>query len=279
MNIKGAIFVTTHSRATDLNNCLNRIVAANSTYGFPLIVIHQLGHVEVENVISSWSDHIDVLVRTKAQGKTPLENINLNAILAREVAFTWLGSDWCLGVEDDVLIGLDSIQFVTRMYEKYRNNLFFRGVNLGSDIEFNEADVAKYMKMSYGLHGQASMITRKTWNRLNIEKFRLRVGDVGLDAHMEHWVKTGFMCTPKLSRYLDNGWNGTHSSTDPNDDYYLGLQRSFFDGIFEGSYRESNFSIKWRKDCYKFNYFLVIPRFLENKMRHIRWKVGNYIRN
>ena len=190
---KGAIFVATYSRAEDLNRCLENIVVARGTDRIPLVVIHQLGFEDVSAIISKWRSEIQILVETEPQGETPLQNINLNSLLGREIAFTWLGADWCLGVEDDVQISSDSVKFVKQMYSRYRKNLFFRGVNLGSKNTFSEKEISSYTKLSFGMHGQASMITRATWDHFNISQLRANSNLMGLDAMMEHFTKTGFI--------------------------------------------------------------------------------------
>ena len=275
---KGSIFVATYSRAEDLDRSLNSIVVARGKRSIPLIVIHQQGFTEVSEIIAKWRKQIQILVETDAQGITPLQNINLNSLLGREIAFSWLNSDWCLGVEDDVQISLDSIDFVESMFDKYHKNLFFRGVNLGSKNKYSVEHLAAYTKLSFGIHGQASMITKQTWRNFNVAKLRAKSDLMGLDAMMEHYTKTGFMCTPYNSRYLDNGWNGTHSSKDPNDRHYQLMRDSFYYGKDPRPivYRLEKFETNWRRDSQKFSYFKIAPIFITNKIRHYRFLIRKY---
>ena len=269
----GAICVATYSRAEDLDRCLANIVAARKDRKIPLIVVHQRGFETVSQVIAKWESQIQVLIHSETQGSSALENINLNSLLGREVAFTWLQADWCLGIEDDVQISSDAIDFVLEMYERYYRNPFFKGVNLGSKLKFDESKNGFYSLMRFGIHGQASMITRKTWHHFNVEKLRKKSGESGLDAMMEHYVKTGFMCTPRNSRYLDNGWNGTHSSPDPNNEHYLRIRESYFDGRTPdpGQYELRKYDSSWRSDSKPFSLFQIIPVLLANKTRHLRY--------
>ncbi len=275
---KGAIFVATYSRAEDLDRSLNSIVAARGKRETPLIVIHQQGYSQVSETIKKWRKHIQILVETETQGKTALQNINLNSLLGREIAFSWLNSDWCFGIEDDVQVSIDSIDFVEHMFDKYHRNIFFRGVNLGSKLPYRVGKLPAYAKLSFGMHGQASMITRQTWSHFNISKLRSKSDLMGLDAMMEHFTKTGFMCTPYISRYLDNGWNGTHSSKDPNDPHYQLIRNSFYDGQDPKpiEYRLEKFDTNWRKDSSKFSYVKIIPILIRNKVGHYRFLIRKY---
>lgn len=278
---KGSIFVATYSRSEDLDRCLGNIVAARGTRDIPLIVIHQQGFVGVAETVAKWRKHIQVLVETETQGKTALENINLNSLLGREIAFSWLDSDWCLGVEDDVQISIDSVDFIEEMYNRYQKNCLFRGVNLGSKNKFSEDKLSAYTKLSFGIHGQASMITKQTWKHFNISKMRAKSNVMGLDAMMEHFTKTGFMCTPYNSRYLDNGWNGTHSSNDPNDLHYQLIRDSFYDGRSGKpmKYTLEYFDTCWRDDSRQFSYTRIIPNLINNKIAHYRYFVRAFIKS
>lgn len=277
---RGSIFVATYSRSEDLDRCLSNIVAARGTRDIPLVIIHQQGFAEVSKTIAKWREHIQILVETETQGKTALENINLNSLLGREIAFSWLDSDWCLGVEDDVQISADSIDFIEQMFNRYRRNIFFRGVNLGSKNKFNPDKLSAYTKLSFGMHGQACMITKQTWRHFNIIKLRSKSNLMGLDAMMEHFTKTGFMCTPYNSRYLDNGWNGTHSSTDPNDLHYQLIRQSFYDGQTPrpAIYTIENFNTNWREDSKSFSYLRIIPTLFINKVGHYRYLIRKFIK-
>lgn len=267
----GAICIATYSRAEDLDRCITNIVSARKGKSIPLIVVHQRGFESVSQVIAKWESEIQILVQSETQGRTALENINLNSLLGREVAFTWLQADWCLGVEDDIQISCDAIDFVLEMHKRHSRNPFFRGVNLGSKVKFDGSENGFYSLVRFGIHGQASMITRKTWQRFDVNKLRKKSNVSGLDAMMEHYVKTGFMCTPRNSRYLDNGWNGTHSSADPNNEHYSRIRESYFDGRTSspGVYELKKFDSPWREDSQPFSFVQILPVLLSNKSRHL----------
>jgi hypothetical protein len=277
---RGSITVAAFSRHVELDKCLKAIDVARGERKIQLIVVHQLGYPEVSKVIENWRTRINVLVSTDSQGTSPLSNINMNALLCREIAFKWLRSDWSLGVEEDTEIAPDALSFIEFAYEKYRKNLFFRGVNLGSKEVFQANMEFSYNLVSYGIQGQASMITSRTWRHFNGNKLRGNVNKSGLDSMMEHYVKSGFMCTPHNSRYLDNGWNGTHASTDPNDEYYVSLRKSFthVTSNSESNYKRSKFQICWREDAHEFSTLKAWPRYFLCKYKHLRYLVVTIIK-
>lgn len=272
-NSKGSITVAAFSRHEELDKCLKAIDFARGERDIQLIVVHQLGYPEVSKVIEKWRSRINVLVSTDSQGTSPLSNINMNALLCREIAFKWLRSDWSLGVEEDTEIAPDALSFIEFAYEKYRKNIFFRGVNLGSKEVFHADMETSYNLVSYGIQGQASMITSRTWKHFDVNKLRRNVTKSGLDSMMEHYVKSGFMCTPHNSRYVDNGWNGTHASSNPNDEYYVSLRKSFthLKGNSVSNYRRSKFQICWREDAHEFSILKAWPRYFLCKFKHLRY--------
>lgn len=275
MNTKGSITVVAYSRHVELDACLKAIDIARQSRDIPLIIVHQKGYPEVDKVLNKWADRIDLLVTTTAQGTTALENINLNGLLSREIAFKWMLSDWSVGIEEDTVISPDAINFVIYCFEKYRKNPFFRGVNLGSKNAYSVDREGSYSLVSYGVQGQASMLTQKTWNHFNIKKFRKKIMKAGLDSMMEHYVKSGFMCTPHNSRYLDMGWNGTHASPNPEDEHYRDLRKSLskVDSTFIGPYLKQRIEVKWREDAHQFSILMSYPRYLICKIHHFRYLI------
>ena len=71
------------------------------------------------------------------------------------------------------------------------------------------------------------------------------------DATMESYIKTGFMVTPNLSRYLDLGTVGIHATPGVNESYFKGLEESFV-GVLPmkiGTYKLKNTQQNWRRDA------------------------------
>ncbi len=281
INSQGAIFVSTHSRAHELDECLRHIVQSRGDMNIPLIVIHQIGYEEVSRVIESWRPQIQILVETVNAGISPLQNINMNGLLGREIAFTWLGAAWCIGVEDDVIISRDAIKFSLFAFNKHRKDPFFRGVNLGSKRKYDPAFNDKYSKVSFGIHGQASLITRRTWKKFNPDKLRKYSNVEGQDSMMEHYVKTGYMCTPCNSRYLDKGWNGTHASKDPQNEHYVDINNSFVGNEIEAPeiYHQIAYDSFWREDSLEFSICAIPLILIKNKYLRARYNFRKAISN
>jgi hypothetical protein len=273
MESLGSVTVAAYSRHEDLEKCLKAIILARGDKPIPLIVVHQTGYDKVAKVIQENRKSIDVLLTTKAQGNTPLENINMNGLIAREIAFKWMLSDWSLGIEEDTIVAPDAINFVIECYKKHQGNRYFRGVNLGSKQPYQKNLENVYSLVSYGIQGQASMITKQTWSHFNVKKLRSKLHESGLDSLMEHYVKSGFMCTPHNSRYIDNGWNGTHGSADPEDEHYVKLRKSLTQVGIEnrGPYLEQSYTIDWRKDALQFSPYKSQLRYLVCKYHHLRY--------
>ena len=269
--MKGVIGIAAFSRAPELDRCLESVVKARSMRDLPLLVLHQQGHDAVGVVIQKWRSEIQILLQVEALGSTPLQNINLNAILLRNLAFQELQSDWFLGVEEDVVIGGDSISFVESMMEKYGKTPAFRGVNLGSAIPKNLGSVAEYSRIRYGLHGQAGAIPKKVWEHFNIHRMLMHSNQNGLDGMMENYLKSGFMCWPNLSRYLDSGWNGTHAPKDSNNSYYQNLRQSFVDLSADTKlvYIKNDMHNPWRKDCLKYKPLATPFHITKNTLFHL----------
>jgi hypothetical protein len=284
----GAIGVATFSRAEHLNNCIESIVRAKGSRDIPLLVLHQIGDPEVKRILTNWRPHIQVLIELDSKEESALKNINFNAILLRNIALDVMGLDWFLGIEEDVVIGGDSVAFIENMMGKYSKKRAFRGVNLGSNLPRGAYGTNNYSKMRYGMQGQASAITQRTWKKFNIGQLNRNSSWKGLDSMMENYLKSGFMCTPLLSRYLDRGWGGTHAPRDPQHDYYLKLEESFVD-LPENvplKYLENKIRIPWRKDALlynpgftliqvvknftKYNYHTTLRRFVLNLKAQIK---------
>lgn len=250
---QGAVLVIAFDRANELRKCLSSIVNQTES-DCPLVVFHQIGNQSVKEVIDEYESKIHRLVSFTRLGETPLENINTNRILGYEYCFRILKSEWVLAVEDDIELGTDAIRFVTEMFQAYQRNVRFRGVNLGSFELSHQASLEGYSKLSYGLHGQAAAISERTWRHFNLKKLFEKARTTPLDSAMENFLKMGFMITPNRSRYLDNGWNGTHAPKDPNDSYFTKLRKSWVgtEPIFVGRYQHQQMPHSWRVDCRPF---------------------------
>lgn len=251
---QGAVLVVAFNRAHELRRCLSSII--NQTgLDCPLVVFHQIGNQSVREVIDEYESKIHKLISFTPLGETPLENINTNRIFGYEYCFQILQSEWVLAVEDDIELGGDAISFVSEMFQVHQKKVWFRGVNLGSFELENQASLEGYSRLSYGLHGQAAAISKRTWRHFRPKKLLNNARTKPLDGAMENFLKLGYMVTPNRSRYLDNGWNGTHAPKDPNDSYFTKLRKSWVgsEPFFVDRYQHQQMTHSWRSDCRSFN--------------------------
>ena len=260
----GIIVISTYSRAKELLMCLDQIILANQNFKVPILIVHQVGDQNVSKVLMSYRNYIDYYIQVDGKSYSPLENINRNRILSYIVGFNWLNSDWVLAIEEDVLIARDSINFIEKMMEKFYRYPSFRGVNLGSRIQKNESNLETFSKLRFGINGQASAITRKTWNHFDYKKLMDKSASHPFDSQVENFLKLGFMITPNASRLKDIGWNGTHAPKDPNENYYRELENSWVGNEELGikGYTLKNQHHNWRDDVRVYRWFTTPWNFI-----------------
>ena len=146
------------------------------------------------------------------------------------IAFNQFNADYVLGIEEDNLISADALEFIDFILGNYHNKRFFRGINLGS-LEFgNHIKSGGFSLHRSGMHGNAGVLTRRTW--LALEKkgfldFNFDDPKNPWDAMIEFYLKCGFMIAPNLSKSLDIGYGGTFSPKDPHDHLFVSNKRSW----------------------------------------------------
>jgi hypothetical protein len=255
--LNGIIAIPTFSRSHELELCLKHIIQANKNFGLPILVVHQIGNKKVTNVLKNYRGSIDYLIELDGAAYSPLQNINRNRLLSYEIGFNWLDLDWVLVVEDDVLIAKDSINFIDMVMNKYYRFPGFRGVNLGSRIPKNNSNKQTYSKLRFGINGQASAITQRTWNYYNQKKLMRNSSRYPFDGEFEPFLKSGFMVTPNASRLKDIGWNGTHAPKDPNDRYFKESEASWVgsENLGLDGYSLKNSPHNWRNDIKIYRWF------------------------
>ena len=255
--LTGMIAIPTFSRSRELELSLKHIIQANKNFELPILVVHQVGDNKVAEVLKNYRSSIDYLIELDGTAYGPLQNINRNRFLSYEIGFNWLDLDWVLVVEDDVLLAKDSINFIDMVMKKYSRFPGFRGVNLGSRIPKNDSNKLTYSKLRFGINGQASAITQRTWNHYNHKKLMRKSSFYPFDGEFEPFLKSGFMVTPNASRLKDIGWNGTHAPKDPNDKYYKESEASWVGaedlGLFGYSLKNSRHD--WRDDIRRYRWF------------------------
>ena len=190
----------------------------------------------------------------KRQYEPALGNINFNRILGTSICFELFQSDIVLGIEEDTMIGYDSLIFIDQMVERYSSNRAFRGVNLGSLELKTSENLNTYSLIRFGLHGQAGVITRKTWKRFSMKKLLEDISAEGWDSRFEFYIKSGFMVTPNASRLLDRGWDGTHAPSDSSHPYFEKQRKSWVgsDQFEINFFSQLDQVHSWRKDAVKY---------------------------
>lgn len=269
---KGAIVVFAYSRDQLLDELLECINELQQGKKLPLILVKQDGFEAVDEVIKKWRNQINILIESDGSAETVAQNISRNRILGYSSAFISLDVDWVLAIEDDVILANDTLMLVEHLINKYLLDKDFRGINLGSRIPYSLENHNTYCKTRYGIYGQASVITKLSWKRMNKFGILKEALNGHWDAAMESFVKTGYMVAPNNSRYIDRGWDGTHMSSDPNDSYYQDLRASFVPKETKISeiYKEFDTGYWWRKDLRKFKSWQSFYYWIIFLLRHPR---------
>lgn len=250
------VVVFSYSRANLLKECIESILTANSSSAWRKILVWQQGKPDVERIVMSHMNSFDSVLVSSGKEKTTLGNINFNRILGTEVAFQLFRSELVLGIEEDVIVSRDALDFCTYTFDKYKRNLLFRGINLGSVESFDSELSKSYSLLRYATVSHATAITRKTWNKLPLNRLLKDIDAEGWDSRFERVTKTGFMVTPNNSRSMDRGWGGTHAPADPNHASYV-MQRDSFVDTHESVRKEwyrKQIKHHWRYDAIKFRY-------------------------
>ena len=249
--MKKSIVIFANSRAELLSTCIESVLNAYRSEDWEKVILLQTGHSEVENVVAEYEKYFDLVLKVKKYFEVTLGNINQNRILGTSICFDLLNSDVVLGIEEDTSIAFDALHFINEMCENYKFDKAFRGVNLGSFESNNESNRYTYSLLRYGLHGQAGALTKNTWKHFSLSYLLQDICNVGWDSRIESYLKTGFLATPNSSRLLDQGWGGTHQSTDPDSPYFAN-QRSSWVGTNPlpiRKFQHNNIIHTWRKDA------------------------------
>ena len=252
---RGVILVLAYARSDLLNELFESIKQLTDVEKVSIVVVRQIGVDSVGITLNKWQELIEVLVETDGSAGTAAENISKNRLAGYAVSFDSLGADWVLAVEDDVLLASDTVLFTKRMFEKYQSHRNFRAINLGSRLKKSELGQSTYCLTRFGVVGQASVLPRATWQKMQ----RMGIIEVARSGHwdsaMEAFVKTGFCVAPNNSRYIDRGWvDATHMSSNPEENYYKEIAASFnqLNESSNNSFKRMNLGYWWREDLKKY---------------------------
>ncbi len=228
---------------------LESIFSARFQDQFFKVLVYQAGHEDVAKVVDEYQGKFDIVVRVPGLGRSIIQNISFNRYLAMNSGFNIFGCDSVLNLEEDVIISVDALAFVLECWSKYKHHKRFRGVNLGSLESGNSIEAHGYSRIRFGVHGPAFMITKDAWLKSDLDHLR----DLGFtslyDGYLESMIKTGFMATPNLSRFLDLGIAGTHTPTSASDPYFRKMKDSFDRDSNVEKFCEIEVAHSWRRDA------------------------------
>lgn len=273
---KIAIAIISFKRKELLVQTLKSIEIANLKHKLPIVIVQQVNE-EVEVILETIRDFkFELKMIVNGNNLNQEENINKNRILAWQSLFDFLGAEAALVLEDDAILAEDSIDFAVQIFSKYANRPYFRGINFGS-LETSDQDLqSSYSKLRYGIHGPASLITRKTFEKSLVRHVVKTNGLISWDGWIEQFLKTGFMITPNQSKFLDLGIYGTHADIKENAHYFNLLRESFLQKNCKTSqklYQHKQILHSWRSDCKEFNHsatLIYLIRWYFWKIRFLR---------
>lgn len=248
--LKKCILICCHSRAELLRRCLISCLGSRGSDSYSLVVVRQTGNDDVKQVLASFRAHISLLIEVEGLGR-PEENIRRNRFLGYFACYQTLGAEIVLALEDDVQISTDALEFINQVYSRYMNYERFMGINLGSVEPRSPELFDSYSLLRYGLHGQASVLSKRTWEAIRKSPLMEFASPGHFDLAIEPILRQGFMVTPNNSRHLDSGAGGTHAPTRTSGDYFSQIEQSWVgDSVTEElDFRHLQIPHSWRVDA------------------------------
>lgn len=244
---KRAIFLSTFTRSTLLEECIKSILSAQDRERYIFFLIQQGRNEENSRIIEKYLSQIDYVFSFEGKYESAIKNINYNRVKGYQIAFGRLNCDYAVAVEDDVEISRDALVFVDEMMAKFARHRNFGCVNLLSLGNPNELEEGFSIYRS-PLIGQGSAINTKLWGAFIKNGVMGRIDSEPFDGAVEDLVKCKFSIFPNRSRILDKGWEGTHS-TNENDSYFVLNKQSWVSSpqVVHG-YKHIQCDLNLRKD-------------------------------
>lgn len=277
---KRAIFLSTFDRVELLENCIKSVITAKDRDKYIFFIIQQGSNIKTTEVIGRYIDQIDHIYKVQDEYKTPLQNINYNRVKGYEIAFDELKCEYAIAIEDDTQIASDTLVFVDTMMAKFSHERNFGCVNLLSLGKSNE-DIEGYSLFRSPLIGQGSAISLKLWATFVRNDIKMRIDTEPFDGAVEDLVKCKFSIFPNRSRILDQGWEGTHS-TSKNDPYFDSIAQSWIGNVpTRGTYHHIQRDLNLRMDWVPYKksknmYYLVRKIVLDlNRTNYGNFLIGN----
>lgn len=244
-----AISIITFNRSELLDLCLQSVIRAMNKDVIPIYVIAQDPQVDDEAVFEKYNKWITKIERIPSHGRDVEDLINSNRISAWKIALIEKSHEYVVCLEDDVEISEDFLHFTLAVLEQNSSKQDFIGINYGSYETVPENQT--YSRLRYGIHGPASLISRRAYGLFNLNKLEKLRGKIAWDSWVEPKTKTGYMATSNLARFRDNGVNGTHTSASLDLSYFTRLNKSFelLSGKTTRTFKHSDIAHSWRADC------------------------------
>ncbi|RAP31729.1 hypothetical protein DID78_00200 [Candidatus Marinamargulisbacteria bacterium SCGC AG-343-D04] len=282
MDIFKSIVLICYNRADKTEatiKCLRKSYKINE---YQLVVVRQEGDDEDCSKVKCLIDDIDWipvhhLTTSYSNNETICQKVNANTFKGINYAFEDCKSTMVFLIEDDILVGYDSLQFVEVMIERYDKDPFFRAVNGFSREAYSKDNLFKYGKFQFGI-GKGVGFSRKKW--FSFFKNRWPMGNTSFyDCVLETAIKMGYVIMPYCSRTCDIGWGGKALNSPNNKtDVFVKNEASWVkDEQFklQDYVYDKDLPFNFREDCKPFRWYSVLLYVLfrfKRKFLHIKNK-------
>lgn len=216
---------------------------------YPVYIVIQDASEEDWRVLNKYEELITEVIHTENQGRDVEDLINRNRFLAWELPLLHRNHKYVVCLEDDVEVSEDIFEFTEKVLEQNTGLKNFWGINYGSFEK--PTQLGTYSKLRYGMHGPASLISRESLRLFRLGILKKLQGRIPWDSWVEPKVKTGYVVTSNVSRYRDNGHNGTHAKIEQHSNYFEKINASFISHMpsLQCEYFHKDIKHSWRNDC------------------------------
>lgn len=278
--MRGKILLLAHKREAELKLVLNSIRNSDLSSIDSLLTVQQDLNPGVSNLLKEidWMAH-----QNNNVARNPLftvaQQINSNLYTGLELVFSDPKIDFVTVLEDDIVVAFDFFTFAMKLCTKYRNNSAFKGVNGFSGVPREYGNESEYCLYRYGL-GWGWTITREVWIKL-ITFWNGKEND-HWDGLVEHYIKTGFVAMPILSKINNIGFGNSATHTMRKDMSVMDpYEKKLFDSFTSTTkhiedYQFTLQGLNWRGDCVPFIPVTSARGKLTNMLYNINWIIQKH---